>query len=224
MNAVVYKHAMDVDRRLRELGLSRDELLEVVLAAVLGKSSCTDNDPPGAFGWMAWKEGCRRFRELFLSKKGFARSNDEGVPWVVDVIRSNRFTVANTDEGTGLVEPHRQPQQCSKKGPATDRAVSANQLSLFESSGESPLAPSPISYKRQPNRQLTWYLCIYSEGDVVRAELVCPKHMDGGYFLDFYERIIILGPGDDLVRTVPDKGAGESTVEEYNISVSRKKK
>ena len=38
-----------------------------------------------------------------------------------------------------------------------------------------------------------WYLCVYCEGDIVRAELSCPSECEAGFFKTFRERIILLG-------------------------------
>ena len=217
MQARIHTVASSIDLRLSELGLSRDELIEVVMAAVTARKSCTGNDPLSAPGWMSWKEGSRRLREMLLPK-GFLRSNDDGVPWVIDPKSGARFCVVNTNDGTGLLE--REPQQSSKKGPATNRAVSRNSAPLFEAMGLKEPAVE-ASTVRQPFTQQAWYLCVYCEGDVIRAELSLPVSMSDGYFERFQERIFILGPNDGQLvvrreeRPSPDGG-------EFDIPVSRK--
>jgi hypothetical protein len=134
-------------------------IAQFVLAAVTARNSCTENDPSSAPGWMSWKEGSRRLREVFRPD-GFIKSNDDGVPWLVDPKNGTRFCVANTDEASGV--PGRGPQQRSKKGPATDRAVMRNSAPLFEFSGiEEPSLSKSLT--RQPFTTQSWYLCIFAE-------------------------------------------------------------
>ena len=42
-----------------------------------------------------------------------------------------------------------------------------------------------------------WYLCVYAEGEIVRAELSCPSSCGNGFFTAFHERIILLGEDND---------------------------
>jgi hypothetical protein len=217
VRALIRIRPIEVDNRLEELGWSREELLEVVDAMVAGRNGCTENDPSSAPGWMAWKEGCRRLREIGRPK-GMNKSEDGQIPWVIDSARGVRFTVSNTDEGTG-VEAY-SPQNRSKKGPSTDRVVSGNQRSLFDDTElEEKVVPLSVA-GGQPGILVSWYLCVFSEGDEVRAEISCPVGIENGYFTGFMERLVLVGPdGDDLVRTRYEKLDQES---DFYIPVSRK--
>src|ERR1700732_4105873 len=55
--AIFLDNPVEVVNRLDSLGWKREELLEVVDAMVRARYNCTDNDPSGAAGWMAWKDG-----------------------------------------------------------------------------------------------------------------------------------------------------------------------
>ncbi len=102
-----------------------------------------------------------------------------------------RIAVANTDDGTGV--PDRIPQNRNKKGPTTDRAVETNGALL-------PGVDWPIAIKRREAVSVadvvTWYMCIYVNGDDVRAELSLLDKIESGWFSGWKERIIILKPGD----------------------------
>ena len=56
--------------------------------------------------------------------------------------------------------------------------------------------------------------------DEVRAELSCPIGVHGGFFTDFLERLVLIGPEDDgglgIRRILPDDGP------EFDIPVTRK--
>lgn len=213
-------NSIEVDNRLEQLGWSREELMEIVDAMVSARNSCTDNDPISAPGWMSWKEGSRRLREIGLPK-GLAKSDADQIPWVVDNKRGLRIAVSNTDEGTGQKHPQ-MPQNCSQKGPATSRVVGANQLNFFDQldAGRSKVVPLSLA-GRQPGVMASWYLCVFGGGDEPRAELSLPVAAEGGYFTDFVERIVLLGPDDGstpIRRRDDDEGGGE----EFDIPVSRK--
>ena len=216
--AIFRVNPIEVRNRLEELGWTLEELIEIVGTMVSARHSCTDNDPTCAPGWMAWKDGSRRLREIGRAK-GLQKSEIDQIPCVVDVDRKLRFSVSNTDDGTSLAPP-RIPQNCSKKGPGTDRVVTSNQGSLFDYL-DAPMKVAPLSMaKPQPGILVSWFLCTYCAGDEIRAELSCPIGVHGGFFTDFLERLVLIGPDDDggagIRRILPDDGP------EFDIPVTRK--
>ena len=80
---------------------------------------------------------------------------------------------------------------------------------------------TPISkVLSHPGIAVSWYICVYAEGDEVRAELSCPIETEAGYFADFAERIFLPSsglPGGFVKRKDDDDGDSE-----YEISVTRK--
>jgi len=212
--AIIRLNPVEVDNRLEALGWTRAEMYDVVDAMVDGRRGCTENDPSSAPGWMAWKSGTRRLREVGRARR-MEKAEIEGIPYVIDLKNKVRFTVANTDDGTCIKLS--KPQNYNKKGPATERSISA-QGELFEHMDEPKVAKFP---QRRPGFWVTWYLCVYCEGDEIRAELSCPVAVEGGYFKDFYERIFLVGgDGDDPMkvrRNEPDDGS------EFDIPVIRRK-
>src|SRR5262249_13461386 len=124
MAAVFRTNPVEVSNRLDQLGWTADELLEVAEAMVAARFSCTDNDPSSAPGWMSWKDGTRRLREIG-TLKGLSKADVGQIPCVVDTDRKLKFSVSNTDDGTAIED--RVPQNQSKKGPGTEQAVDGNQ-------------------------------------------------------------------------------------------------
>jgi len=215
--ATIYiANPIEVDNRLDVLGWSRADLLEVVSAMVAARHSCTDNDPSSAPGWMSWKDGTRRLREIGRGK-GLHKDEFDQIPCVFDAERRLRFSVSNTDDGTAVA--NRVPQNRSKKGPSTENAVIGNK-SLFDGLEEWFEKVTPISRARpQPGIIVSWFLLVYCEGDEVRAELACPVGVNGGFFADFHERIVLIGSDDGgggIGGRLPDDGP------EFDIPVSRK--
>ncbi len=214
MNLKLLTNPIEVGNRLDELGLTREDLLEVVESMVAARNSCTENDPPSAPGFKSWSDGTRRLREIG-APLGWERNNDDYVCSIYHDKRGIKIAVCNTDDGTGIEMG--QPQNRSKKGAATDRIICSNQslfTNVLEDSKNVVQLPSGSSV-------VYWYLCVYCEGDVVRAELSCPSECDGGFFKSFMERIILIGGGEDdgglrVRRDTPDGDAG------FEINVTRK--
>jgi hypothetical protein len=218
MKSPILTHPVEVSNRLQAFGFTREQFLEVIAASVAGRNSVTLNDPPGSAGWCAWQQGTRRLREIG-GLIGMERDDSDQISCILDRKRNIRIAVANTDEGTGL--ENSKPINCSKKGAATDRLVSANSMGSFGILWEE--ARNVISLQpRNIKNAVLWYLCIYSDGDMVRAELSCPTICESGFLREFSERIIILGPEDcdDFVRCRDDRKGGGG--EEFEISITRK--
>lgn len=218
MPAIFRTNPVEVTNRLDQLGWRSDQLLEVVGAMVAARNGCTENDPSSAPGWMAWKEGTRRLREI-ARPMGLEKDEADQIPSVIDVQRGLKFAVSNTDDGTGVES--RIPQNRSKKGPATDRVIYDNQGLLFNAT-DIPANVVPLSMARkQPGIIVSWYLCVYCEGDEVRAELSCPVVLEGGYFTNFIERIVLISGDDDggpkLRHDLPEDES------EFDIQVTRKR-
>jgi hypothetical protein len=227
MLVAIYKSPIEVDGRLSELRVTREQLLEVVQAMVAAKAACTDNDPPSAPGWSSWRHGIRRSREV-LRPDGWLKDDTDQLSCIVNHNLGMRIGVANTDDATGDESPSAVPQNRSKKGAATDRSIDGTQQSLFgPSAGKAAEDDGKIirfmPRARHSNSYVTYYVCTFNEGDVVRAEFSCPIAVENGFFNGFSERIILVGPGDwppaaKVKRDDPASGGGS----EFDIPVRRK--
>ena len=51
MRALIRVTPLEIDDRLNDFGIVRDQLIAIVHAMVAAKAECTDNDPPSAPGW-----------------------------------------------------------------------------------------------------------------------------------------------------------------------------
>ena len=218
MQAVIFKEPIEVTNRLAECRTSRELALAVVDAMITAKSECTDNDPSGSRGWRAWQMGTRRLREVHIGVGDWEKDDTGQVPSIVSKKLGMRIVVCNTEDGTCL--DALQPQNSSRKGASTDHAVDANQTSMFadEETGKVVSLNRVIT---SAGPVVTYYLCVYAEGDDVRAELSRPKEFENGFFTGFSERIYIVGgdtpPTETTLKPVED-GEGE-----YDIPVTLKK-
>ena len=214
MVAHIYAHPYECKERLQRLGTSREEWIEVVKACVAGRGDATDNDPQSAGGQFAWIFGTRQMREIFR-RKGLDKEVLNGVETVVDHKRRVRFAIVSTDGGTA--DRDRSPRNRTPKGAASEKITDLNnqyELGLVDSSG------NPITQKDESDGYSFWYLCVYDDGNEVRAELSSPVEFRSGYFIKFSERIFILGPDEwsDVTISNPDDDPGL----ELEIDVRRK--
>lgn len=214
MVAIIYAHPYECRERLDRLGTSRDDWIEVVKACVAGRGDATDNHPQSAGGQFAWIFGTGRMREIFR-RKGLDKEIVNGVETVVDHERKVRFAVVSTDRGTADLD--RSPKNRTPKGAASEKITDLNnqhEMDFVDPSG------NPIPRKDEGDGYSFWYLCVYDDGNDVRAELSSPIGFKSGYFIKFSERIFILGPNEwtDLSISKPDDDLGS----ELEIDVRRK--
>lgn len=223
MPARIVKNFIDVDHRLDHLRTNREWLLEVAEAMAAASNECTENDPNGARGWRSWQMGTRRNREIHLGKLGWVRDDSDQIPSILNEEIGVRIVACNTDDGTCISS--REPQNRSRKGPATERFVDRNQADLFEGGH----IPHPDSVTRLRTEQverntsgiLTYMLCVYQESEELRVELSCAVASSGGYFVRFNERIFIFGGDTDPSVPIGFKGTDDAS--DFDIPVTRKK-
>ena|SRR5947209_8364986 len=212
MKSVVKISPLEVKSALDEIGLTKEEVLEAVYAAVGARRSCTANHPASAPGSMAYFEGVRRLREIAVPK-GWEANRDGGIESIYAAHRKMKIVFCNADDGTGL--PESMPQNWNKKGAMTNGAVCGNQLWL------DGMDPENVIRLGKREGIITYFLFVYCEMNVMRAELSLPSKIEKGFFQEFEERIILLGAegGDDPVRM---KGVTPNAGPDFDISVARK--
>ena len=188
MPSLVRIEPYDVQVALAALDLTFEECMAAFEAMAAAVGGCTDNDPPTAPGWDAWRFGVRRWREIKRSQ-GWLKNDAENICTIVHPKAAFRIAVANTDESTGIVSAN--PRSRSVKGDGSRRAVALN---------NSPPLPLP-EFIEEFERQLKaaaaaqahiWYFCAYIQGDVRRLELSKPTGIVGGHFSGWDERIILI--------------------------------
>ncbi len=207
MDAIVRQDSGDVQSRLAQLGLKREHLIEVVKACVAGFTSCTDNDPPGAPGWLSWRWGVRRAREVLLPL-GWEKS-DSGISTVVNRSLKLRLAILNADEGAGSRDAV--PQNRSRKGPNSERLAQVNRQ-MMPGAEDWPI---PAGEPQESIEDFsTWHLCVNVGKDQVTAELTLLSDFEDGYFTRFIEKIIIVGSGEwnAIVFSEPDDDSPEPEV------------
>jgi hypothetical protein len=220
----IFKEAIEVTNRLGDLATSSEQLLEVVGAVVAARADCTDNDPFGSRGWRGWQMGTRRSREVHVGADGWEKDDTDQVPAIINKRFGIRIVICNTDDGTSIEMG--KPQNRHKKGSATNRAIDANQGSFMDRLDETVSVISIAKRRTSATGAiLTYFLCVYAEGDDIRAELSCPVNVENGFFDDFVERIFIIG-GDTGESSPARRRKPDDDIQggsEYSIPVIRKK-
>lgn len=200
----VHNEVFDVHSRLQQLGLKVPDLLDAVRAAQHGRAACTELDPPIYSALSLWAHGVRRLRQRLLPLK-WSMSNEGGYCTVVSPDAAHAIAVASGDVNTG--KAYASPTTLSAKGPRTQDAISANQLSLdlrLPDASEVDVAEEQCE---------TWLLLIYVDSDVgeIRSELALPSGQDDmGRVTTWAERIILpsvdfqTDPFDSSIDDLPD--------------------
>lgn len=191
--------APDIDYRLAQFGVSRQELIDVARGVVAARSDATADDPASAEGLLAYIYGTRLVRQLF-QKIGWARLNQNNVASVKHPDRALQVVYQSVDLAADKIHT---PRAISGKGAGADRVISG-QGWLFESE-EPKLTAGPVT-ELLPG---VWFFCVSVQGDEVRAELSLPSGIADGNFESFVERIFIT-EGDDsaAITTLSERPSG----------------
>jgi hypothetical protein len=184
MEAIIRIKEPDVDARLKELGLTREILVDSAKQGHLAFIGCTINHPPLLPGILAWGETVRSLRE-YLAPDDWSRSDENNYSLVISPGGKIALAVATGDEETGLENGH--PSNKARKGRATRRAVNQNQMSF----DFGPAAALPDINPSDEEKRATWILLLHRDDNEVRLELSLPASITEGHIDSWKERIIL---------------------------------
>jgi hypothetical protein len=202
----------EVGSRLDQLGLTAAELIEVVKQAVAAKAAYVLNFPLNAAGQLSYIYGTGALRDM-LRMKGWVIDRTGNIEATFNPETGMKIVFQNVDSAC---DDDRDPKAISDKGPAATRAVDLGQRSLFREFDEED------ERQRARENASLWYLCVYINGDDVRAELAFPRSIEERQFKDFNERIYVIKPGEWL-SIVPKEVDNEPPAQDFEINVTRKK-
>jgi len=187
--ALIRSEPWDINKRLMELGLKRENLERAAERGLAGFLSCTANHPCAVPGIWAWAETICALGEQHIPL-GWRRLDESNWPLIVNKAGSVAVSVASGNEDTGR-DGDRDPLTTSAKGPRTISAIATNrrQLNLF---GE--VLPSAESLTT-PGRQ-TWLLLVHRDigSREMRCELSRPVSIDPRGRINLWAERIILKP------------------------------
>lgn len=199
MDTIVHSEPLTVAKRLRDLGLTLDTLLNAVTAAYQAWSNCTDLDPKMYPGLTMWAVAIRHLRAGLLPK--WQAKDDGNYSITVSPDGQVAITVATGDDGTGIAD--RIPTTQSSKGPRTMEAIAANNKQMgFELTFPDGWVP-PLYDPAKFGDCTTWILLIHREDAAVRAELSHPLEFDDNKRVSGWKERILLpsvdtGPLDEV--------------------------
>ena len=169
----------DVDRRVTELGLTREGLVNAVQAARTASGNATALHPSNAAGTFGYHEGVAALRQEFVGEEWVIDRKD-GVETIRNDLKGLKIGFCNVDHACG----EKAPKPRSDKGAASERACGPM---LFD--------PGELRYfVRDDAVGLAFYYLMVDETG--RAELTRPK-ISGKTFEGAVERIILLSEGDE---------------------------
>ena len=208
----ILKTEWQVEERLRQLGTSRAELIDIAERAAAARADSTDDDPNSAGGLLSWIYGTRALRGVFRPK-GWKRNRADNIESVVNRTLKLKFIFQNADCACAdFVEP----QGISYKKNASERLVKAAQPSLF------PEWEREQEEKRRVSNVAVFYyfVAVDEEGDIT-SELSRPRDIENGQFKGFHERIFIVNKGDLDAVTLPQADPDEDD-QDFDVVVTRK--
>lgn len=206
--ARVFREEYEVSRQLSLFSVTKDELIDVVRAAVAGKADAIENDPIWAANSFANSYGTRALRQLFRSK-GWELDREDNLESVYDPATGIKIVFQNADNACNDAKG---PRAIQGKGPAAIRAIDNGQGSLF---------PEIEEAEEIRDNATIWYLFVYINKDDVRAELSWPKPISAQQFIAFRERIFLIQKGEwGTVAPIVDI-SGDDLLD-FEVNVTRK--
>lgn len=201
----VVKDEAEVERRLRQLGLDYEGLLQCRDASYAAGRDAGAMMPITAPGTMSYHYGTEALRKRFVPE-GWELDRTDGI----ESIRSEELRLKVVFQNVDLAANHfRLPKPRNSKGAGSERECAHN---LFEVFG---LELPHISHMPR-DRYATYYLMVDDQG---AAELSRPLIIDG-QFKSFVERILL---SDAIVEDDVSLGDNLSDVtEDFDVPIRRR--
>lgn len=205
-NNLTSQEAQDVDSRLTELGITKQELITVALKAVTGRNDAIAIDPINAPGQFAYIYGTRGIREMLLPKGNWAIDRTDNIESTFNKELNIKIIYQNVD----IACSSQTPKAISAKGNAAKRLIENNTGFLWPD--------MESEFNAQVNSSV-WFFCVSVNGDEIRAELSRPLSIEGNQFGEFIERVFIIT--DNEWNPTPNDDT-DFDDQDFDIPVSKK--
>ena len=182
---VVVTIPWQVDQALREIGLTRDIVNAVAVAAAGARADALAVDPNGAPGTLSYIHGVRSTR-LQLLPLGWEMSKAGNVESTVNHSLGIQLIFQNVHRACGANDP----EAISGKGPASRNLVKCGQMSLFTS-------PEDMKVRPIGESPTVWMICVSADDASFRAEVSCPEIFEGDQFDGFVRRLFVVDESFD---------------------------
>ena len=196
---------LEVEVALGDLGLARDDLIQVAEEAKWARNSSTAWDPPGYSGWNQFAMATRAMRVLHIEDRPegqeWRKDNSGGLSRTIDPTGRIAIVVSSGTLGTG--DPDGWPRTQNPKGSESLHGLRVNryQIELFEEDHHS------VNFE-----PTLWLLLIRVCGDEVFSELSLPLSCDHTGRVDDWHTRIILARG-------PEEIGEASADDDYEVDV-----
>jgi hypothetical protein len=188
-------------QRLKELGLTPEDLHRALAGGSAEARLCTDMDAPGMAGYAFWSRSNRTFRER-MAPKGWTYSNSQSI--LRTIHPSGAFAITSVS-GSGMVGEEAASfsgdvRTKNPKGSAVAKLVERNYVQL-----PLPVFDVAVESEVEVNDLPTWFLLYKSSKEGLSFELSLPVQMHGKHVDTWRERIILddnpfLGAEFDIKR------------------------
>lgn len=206
----IIKEEIDVDARLAEFGVSRDDLLRIVRAVVTAHNDAVPFDPITASGLFRYIYGTRATREVFCGAPlAWRVCRVRGIESAYDPANGRKVIYQSVDRAA---DEDYEPQAISDKGKAAAQEIADSTGYLFPEMERERRAAEDDAKRYQDSA--AWHFCVSIEGEDVRAELSLPRAVDDKNFAGFIERIFVLNGGDWGGSVILEDDEGAADVEE----------
>jgi len=205
-----------VYRRLEELGVPPDVVMESVRIGYGKADFTTAAHPPTYPGTVVWGEITGAFRER-MAIRGWGIKNEENVPKSISPDGIVRIVAVRGNDKTGVRSAHEQLSTRRPRGNAGVRIIKMNtqyELCIQDGGRSANLAPGMGG---------TWFLLYNRVGDVVRIELSFASAVNrSGNLIRWSERLIL--PDLDLLEPPTSDGVvfGSDPSPEVDVPVARR--
>lgn len=202
----IYIDDIDVDRRLAELGMSRQDIVDIRdVAASMHATGSSPLFPANGAGQLAYQYGTRELRATFL-KRGWVIDQSYGTNGVRHPDRKIIVLYQNVDVACRLSDL---PQARSRKGAGSERLSQGSAFDLIEE-------VVPSTHSGEGLDVEVWYVMVAQDGAVeVTLSLI-----KGGEFSEFIERIFVHdGSNFDALE---EDGSSDDDAIDFDIKISRK--
>lgn len=201
----------DIDQALEAIGLTRDIVQKVALAAAAARADTLVIDPTNAAGTLAYIHGIRAIRMNLLRLSGWRISRAGNIEATVNDESGIQVCFQNVDSAC---DARKTPRAISDKGAAARGLVAAGQGELFPGAGNEK---RPRVFGGTPT---VWLICVAVDGFSVRAEVSCPTSFEGNHFEDFHKRIFVLD--QKLAPTIRRVDSPDDDFDEMDVHISKK--
>lgn len=202
-NTVIVTAVADIETRLADFGLFREQLLAIGQTARAYADDASPSMPLNAAGMLSYIHGVGELRQQLVGAE-YLPDRTCGIEAVVRRDRSVRIGFQNVDKCCVAMAPL--PR--SEKG---NGAASLSPLRLFEYAG---VDAGPLTGVKHDGIR-TYYVMVGLDGSV---ELSCPV-IEKGRYVALLERIFVYS-ADDEWEALPD--SGDEPIEDFDVDVSFK--